>query len=400
MACSAATSPSPVPTPTASPPATATAAPVVTMTPVLGGSGAVWLPVRKAPEPGARAWAITSGGPGWVAVGSAPRPADPDRSAPAVWGSADGRAWGRAPDVPSAADGDLTVVAGDGTSLYAAGTIGLTHGVVWRSKDGLSWEAVGGGDQFDLGECFEGCPSLTAVAVGPAGALVAGTSVIHGPQVVGTLWSSTDGDAWQRLSGPLDTGSAKAFVDDAVAGAAGFVVLGHLCDPDCQPGHPATWTSPDGLAWDGPHDLPGGEGVDPIGLAGDDGHFVVLGSRCPLDGPCDMAVWASPDGATWSPAPITGSSVYGHSLAGGLGGFLIIGLSGALGSAWTSADGAAWGQPVSPVVPTFCSPGAISCASLFDLAVGPLGALAVGEVEPAQKGDVAPEPVVWLSPPG
>ena len=88
--------------------------------------------------------AVTAGGPGLVAVGEAGA-----RDAVAVWTSADATSWQRVPHDPAVFGGggeqDMTAVTTGGPGLVAVGyegETGASSAAVWTSEDGLSWHRI------------------------------------------------------------------------------------------------------------------------------------------------------------------------------------------------------------------------------------------------------------------
>jgi hypothetical protein len=147
---------------------------------------------------------VIQGGPGYVAVGSAPnRPGGPLGPVHGVvWTSIDGRAWARVADTttfhpPLGADQAfgalMTGIAVAGGHLVAVGTVESQDNgsaLAWVSSDGLSW-ARGTSDSFASGQLFH-------VAVVPGGFLATGPS--GSDSCLGGTWSSTDGASWSCIA--------------------------------------------------------------------------------------------------------------------------------------------------------------------------------------------------------
>ena len=373
-ACGSAATPAPVVTATpakSSATSTPTPAPATTPTPT-PAPAPVTSPTQAAAAPALTTWrrvdgtpnahAVTSTGSGWVGVGSV-RVA---QRMPAAWTSPDGVSWTQASIVPlpeGAQYGEMFAVTGGPQGLVAIGSEGRSdgreHGVVWRSRDGEAWEIIGSGDLFDLGECIEGCGSLTSVAAGPAGIVVTGGDILFSP----------DGGAWTRLQLPTPKArpAAHAFPVAAAATGSGFVAIGRL-----DGGY--TWSSPDGRTWSRPVKLPGGPEAYPSAIAVGLGLTVIVGGRCDQDD-CVGLAWAQGTDGEWTsteldtPPPfllaLSGSSFVGLGRdAGEL--FLLI-----------SQDGLVWDKLV---LPSDAFPPQTEYLTL-DIAGAPGSVIMVGELD-------------------
>lgn len=326
--------------------------------------------------------AVTAGGPGWVAVGTA------------VWTSTDGRAWtpvGALPGAASDTETNVSLVASTGAVLYAAGDRYLppqgagelaVSGAVWRSADGLTWESVGSAGLFDLGHCFGGCPGLHRIAAGPGGVIISGTgaraTTDGNAEGFAAAWFSPDGNRWESVEGALTGSEMSDVFFDVAPWGTGFVATGVV------EGRPVTWSSADGRHWTEPRDLPlprdlvEGEEVLASQIAANGERLVVWGGRCRADPCAPPVIWTSADAVAWSEVVTEGLALpdwlTAELRAQGL--FVVVGRSGERWTTWTSSDGVTWTQRRSEglTVPT-------ELLSL-DLAVGPLGAILVGSQEP------------------
>jgi len=394
VACSSSATPAPVasPTPATSPtlPSPATTAPPTSPTPATSPTPTpasttpaltMWRRVDDAPD----ALAVASTGSGWVSVGSV-RVA---QRMPAAWTSPDGVSWTQASMVPlpeGAQYGEMFAVTGGPQGLVAIGSEGRSdgreHGVVWRSRDGEAWEIIGSGDLFDLGECIEGCASLSSVGAGPAGIVVTGNRVVKVKEsealVEWDVWFSPDGGAWTRLQLPTPKGSPAAHASEVAVAATldGFVTIGWL-----DGGY--TWSSPDGRTWSRPVKLPGGPEALPFDIVVGLGRTVLVGGRCDQDD-CVGLAWSQGTDGEWRTAELdsrpqllalSGSSVVGLGRdAGGL--FLLI-----------SQDGLVWDKRV---LPSDAFPPQTD--NLWDIAGAPGSVIVVGEIEEGSGSNV------WVSP--
>ena len=105
--------------------------------------------------------AVTTGGPGFVAVGHGPSPAEcpqwPDCTFVGsrrawVWTSPDGFAWTQAPgDEAAFENSTMNDVTAYGETLVAVGGIEGTgeDAIVWTSTDGITWQRLPHDDLFD-----------------------------------------------------------------------------------------------------------------------------------------------------------------------------------------------------------------------------------------------------------
>jgi hypothetical protein len=138
--------------------------------------------------------AITSGGPGFVAVGGI----HGDDDDAAVWTSADGSTWTRVPDdgtlFGGPGDQSMRAVTAGGPGLVAVGYDTSTDEVgaaVWTSPDGLSWTRIPSTLEVFDGSDARGMWGVTADGDG----LVAVGAVGNGS----AIWESADGSVWTRV---------------------------------------------------------------------------------------------------------------------------------------------------------------------------------------------------------
>jgi hypothetical protein len=204
------------------------------------------------PDPGDGINDVTTGGPGFVAVGvgTSGSMAELSSEHAAIWTSADGSAWTRVPD-SAAFDGATirTVIAG-GPGLIAMGNHYQDDGVfspaVWTSTDGLAWTKepdptdpnpsvviegnLQGRVPFDVAEVPGGY-----VAVG----LEFGLSADNLTRAA--VWTSVDGRSWARLphTAVLDGGEGGGFGMTSVA-----VVGDRVIALGVTAAGPTTWVSP------------------------------------------------------------------------------------------------------------------------------------------------------------
>jgi hypothetical protein len=176
----------------------------------------------------------------------------------------------------------------------------LYSGVLWTSRDGLSWvrhpdAATFGGARF------------TKIVGTQEGALIVGLAGICLPDACsglppngGTIvWSSTDGETWDRVP---DTGLAEAAVIDVKRVDGGFVAAGYVKDTVKKPAgdsfnHPtdaAIWRSTDGRHWTRVGEVSAADRIFELSTTGP--FVVAVGRRSQ-----STVSWRSTDaGATWT----------------------------------------------------------------------------------------------------
>lgn len=177
-----------------------------------------------------QASAVTSGGPGVVAVGE-------DGASAAVWTSIDGLAWSRV-------EHDDEVFGGEGRQWMAGVSVGgpglvavgfdesEQAAAVWTSEDGLGWTRVAHDPQALAGSDSQ---SMRAVVAAEPGLVAVG-----GADGDPAVWTSEDGLRWSRVSPdePAFTGEGNRWMWAVTAGGPGLVGVGAGGDDA------AVWTSP------------------------------------------------------------------------------------------------------------------------------------------------------------
>jgi hypothetical protein len=256
-----------------------------------------------------RLWAVTSGGPGLVAVGYE-RPAEVyDESLAAVWVSPDGRSWSRISDDTGAfsvAEGQMmSDVTAGGPGLVAVGSVETTASAVWTSPDGLVWNAVQ--DPEALSE--PGAPPMGRVATGGPGLIATGAMCSSGPDDepctwTGGVWTSPDGTDWTRRTAD-EVGGEAPMMNDLVTVGSSVIAVGSAPPESGQAvgfrSVGAAWTSSDGIAWQRVPDdevFRGADRVELRSVAASEAGLVAVGAliTVPDDGPWSStaAVWTSP----------------------------------------------------------------------------------------------------------
>lgn len=162
---------------------------------------------------------LTSGGPGFVAVGNA-NPSNsggPDLEPPhaAVWVSADGREWERLPDEAAFQLSRVNAITGRAGTLVAVGSVRVGEEdvpAIWRSSDGRQWSRA---------QLSASPGAIESIAAGPNGFVAVGSSSEDGQRAM--AWLSADGETWAALT--LDEAGGGVATGVAV-NALGFVAIG------------------------------------------------------------------------------------------------------------------------------------------------------------------------------
>lgn len=271
--------------------------------------------------------------------------------------------WTRGDGVPGAAE--VVKVVHGATGLVAIGPLIQTNQRdqvgIWHSLDGVSWQLVYTEPSNLPGATSSISGFVNAVATAH-GYVVTGftTSTSRGGSITkATVWTSSDGIAWQRVDDPAfedgppgipPRGGPVSAIYDVTVRDGQLLAVGERYTASRAPdgGQPCIWTSPDGTHWTHTTaDL--GTGFDPIlNAVATRGGLVVVAGRI---GRYPAVVWTSQDLRHWTPTTVTpqGSirklvaTTHGFIAAGGispnktptLGGSPVI---------WSSPDGHHWTQ--------------------------------------------------------
>jgi hypothetical protein len=151
-------------------------------------------------------WAVTRGGPGFVAVGWR-------ELRLAVWTSFNGREWALAPDLPGGQGFEgRDVVERSGTLVMVGGLIAGGRAAAWTSTDGVTWRPAEASASFAAG-------SMVTVIATPSGLLAVGSRNVDDAGV----WTSADGRAWRAVD---DSVFVDAFITDATVSDDVVVLVG------------------------------------------------------------------------------------------------------------------------------------------------------------------------------
>jgi hypothetical protein len=260
-----------------------------------------------------------AGGPGgWLAVGRQ-----------AVWTSGDGLSWTLAAThgiTPQLHGDRLLVINSTASGFLAAGQAaadgGETQGVIWTSRDGLSWQRMTAA-QLGLAGPGETVQDISYATSRGADTLISGTVASGGTTYAG-VWLSTDGGlTWTRVTVPADHGAGTSLVGLAFDSSGLLAVRPGLSTSGTNEG--ISYFSPNGRDWQYSGTIgadPRAGGWTPSVVKGSDDGFVVTGTTA---GGQVVAYVAAGTGTAWQPTGSLGSAA-GESVTGaavGSGGTVI-----------------------------------------------------------------------------
>jgi len=111
---------------------------------------------------------------------------------------------------------------------------GGTQAVIWRSRDGLTWQRMTAAD-LGLAGSGEAVPSISYATYRGDDTVIAGAVVAGWAAYSGTWLSTNGGSAWTRVSIPVSTGTGGTWQP---TGSLGPAARGSVSSGD-QPGRPA-----------------------------------------------------------------------------------------------------------------------------------------------------------------
>jgi len=265
-------------------------------------------------------YGVTDGGPGLVAVGMGCED-EAEGCAPyaTVWTSVDGSSWTRSPydaavfgdtsmqtsamiGVIDTSHGLVAVGSMEHWTLDAEGVEELVtiHPTVWTSADGTTWERSweGVGVAVLPDDYAEVDVSMFSVAEDPDGQLVAvGSTLDEDGESVAAVWTSADGQEWERIDEATAVFSPGTVMIDLTWGEHGFVAVGTEGGTEA-----AIWQSSDGRSWiridtaDQPFDTIGSLSS----VAALDSGYTTVGPHPFIDDRGGwVTLWTSPDGLEW-----------------------------------------------------------------------------------------------------
>jgi hypothetical protein len=278
---------------------------------VSANGGASWrlAPVRTpggAPPPLGYPAARVAGGPGgWLAEGPQ-----------SIWTSPDGLSWtlaathGISPLLPHDA---ILVLTKTASGFLAAGQAaapgGGSQGVIWISRDGLSWQRLTAA-QLGLAGPGETVPGIAYASWQGPDTLISGQVAKDGT-TYSAVWLSTDGgSAWTRVTVPSDHGAAST-ISGLGSDASGLIAI--------RPGRSAggaaegvAYFSPNGFSWQYAATIGAAGGWSPSVVKGSDYGFVVSGTSAAGQ---VVAYVSAGSGTAWQPTGSLGAAA-GESVTG------------------------------------------------------------------------------------
>jgi hypothetical protein len=233
------------------------------------------------------------------------------------------------------------------------------NGVILASADGVNWARLAEDDPtLNLGTVSmygvtDGGPGLVAVGFGCE-------NDVESCMPYPTVWTSTDGTAWDRSPANPEVFGELGALLDVVNTEHGLIAAGgvYATVDETELIQPTVWLSPDGLEWERvwqgeAYDFSAATTITGFqALATDtDGRVIGVGTAVNDDGEFVGAIWTSTDGRTWERidpnsetfVSNTDSDVSIFDVAAGSGGFVAVGSDGGTEVAiWHSPDGLKW----------------------------------------------------------
>lgn len=206
-------------------------------------------------------------------------------------------------------------VAVRGSVVVAVGSVGTCHSgggyapAAWYSPDGTDWSGA------SINDPEQRAGTLLGVVAGPAGFVAWGyignilesfdEDPIFQEPYAAAPWVSTDGMSWAPVADREPF--ARSYITGIAAGGPGLVAVGFEPSGADQASRPVIWTSADGQAWQRIDDaLPQADPQQQIHIGGNGSHLVVWS----LGGDGVTRLWTSADGVTWQAIPDLPVSAY------------------------------------------------------------------------------------------
>ncbi len=284
---------------------------------------------------------LVEGPAGLLAVGRHPGCADDGfgctpQPAIGIWTSTDGLTWSRVNSQSAfggASVGDVSAGANGYMALSLSGNGATASPAIWLSADGRAWHSAA------LSSAAFADAYLERGTVLGSGYVVAGrTGSLSGmgsgdfPATRPAVWWSADGSSWSPAILPGVQAAPEAEAAVTIVAAGKLVAHVWRWDCSCAPeGVSASWTSTDGHVWTS------SAAAFPQVPVLSDGHRALL----VLGGSGGLTVEASTDGFAWAPLVLSGSGPADlFSVAYGPDGLLVEGTD---MSMWLAAIGSAAG---------------------------------------------------------
>lgn len=232
--------------------------------------------------------------------------------------------------------------------LFAGVTNYTYGGTVWRSSDGASWQRI---SEPGFTAALSTTNPVIFDLIEFQGALYAGTGVWWADGIAGQVWRTTDGQSWTQV---VDDGFGNAQNDGVVAFGT-FQELLYAVTMNSVDGL-EIWRSSTGNRGDWTRVVTGGFGagkVQNIGYSLQEfaGHLYVGVESNLTDGSDGLLFYRTADGVTWTPVNAAGFGEKANKHPGGLVVFQNMLYAGtrndtAGSQLWRSSDGQQWTQVV------------------------------------------------------
>ena len=297
------------------------------------------------------------------------QPATPEPTGGSIYGVT----WSAAAQAPDVNFDFGPYLVSTGSAVLMAGTTGSTT-TVWSSTDGSTWTKISDPDAFTLaGRRFV---AQGMSDDGNGGLVIVGNSVGSGAtDVVATAWYSADGRTWSKAS--VDAGAGQEMIGGVAARPGGIVAAGNGI----------AWFSTDGSSWQ-PEAMPAAEAFIPREVGAWDGGFAIVALASGA-ATTRSAVWYSPTGTTWTQASTVLDGFDARGIAGSGKRVMVVGsdtsdTAEGLAVSWTSTDGDKWTKATAPTTQTTAAIDGVTVLDGSFVAVGAPEPTASNTGEPSQ----------------